>query len=429
MFRYLPVVASLSCAIAGCVTDDDVTSSSLDQAVALSVHREHVTGDIYHYELVIPVGSSPNAGIRLHRVVRELAPFVPRRTARAVMMMHGDFSTFTTNFVPTLGEPASPAPGLAPYLAARGFDVWGLDRRWTLPATDGDISDLSTMGVAQELDDIRSALAFSRATRFATGDGNGKIALLGFSHGAQLAYVYASVEAARPAAQRHVGALVPLDFYGAFGPAQTELAALTCDNSGFEYELVAEGEIDAPNTFFINLGVRARTAPDAPTPVPFLAGLTNREAMLFALGQTYVFAPFSPFYHLLSPILEGDAAVGLRDTPEAAATAWLAGATPHQSMIEAADLDALLCPTAAQPVDAPLSRIRVPVLYLGAAGGVGALGIYSTTQVSSADVTSLVVQRFGAERVAEDFGHGDLLFATDAPALAWQPLASWLAHH
>jgi hypothetical protein len=44
-------------------------------------------------------------------------------------------------------------------------------------------------------------------------------------------------------------------------------------------------------------------------------------------------------------------------------------------------------------------------------------------------VTTLVVQRFGPERSAEDFGHGDLLFAHDAPALVFQPIASWLAHH
>ena len=174
-------------------------------------------------------------------------------------------------------------------------------------------------------------------------------------------------------------------------------------------------------------GRLARTAPAEPSPL--FEGMTNRDAMLLTVGQTYVFAPYAPFYHLLSPTLDGGAAVGLRETAEPAATAWLAGATAHQAMLESADLDALLCGQSAQPVDAPLSRIRVPLLYIGAAGGVGSLGLYATTRVASTDVTTLVVQRFGADQRAADFGHADLLFAADAPSLVWQPLAAWLAHH
>lgn len=419
MVRYLPAITALSCALAGCVAEEDTTSTALEQQVTLSFQREHVTADIYHYALVLPVGSGPNAAIRIHRVVRELAPFVPRRAAHAVMMMHGDFATFETSFM----------PGMAPYLAARNIDVWGLDRRWTLPGAEGDISDFATMGVVQEVDDIRVALAFARALRLAGGNGGGKLALLGFSHGAQLAYTYAAAEGGRPAAQRHVNALVPLDWYGALDPAQTELRDLLCANSAAEYGFVADGFIDSSNQFFIDLGTFAAAAPNDPSPIEGFEGFTNREAMLFTLGQTYLFAPFSPVYHLLAPILEADAAVGLRETSEAAANAWIAQAPPHQSMLEAADLDALLCPTAVPPIAAPLAQIRVPLLYIGAAGGVGALGVYTTTQVASTDVSSLVVQRFGPERAAEDFGHGDLLFAHDAPALVWQPLAAWLAQH
>jgi hypothetical protein len=98
-------------------------------------------------------------------------------------------------------------------------------------------------------------------------------------------------------------------------------------------------------------------------------------------------------------------------------------------MLEAADFDALLCGSGPQPVDAPLSNIRVPLLYVGAAGGIGTLGLYATTLVSSTDVSSFVVQRFPAERRAEDFGHTDLLLATDAPALVFEPVATWLLHH
>jgi len=433
MFRHVLVFACF----AGCVPQEaDVavtrSTSSIDQpdqpqAASLAFRREHVTADIYHYELVLPVGSGPNAAVRVHRIVREAAPFVPRSTSHAAMLLHGDFSTFVTNFAPTLGAPASPAGGLAPYLAAHDLDVWGVDRRWTLPGAGDDLSDFAAMGVAQELDDLRTALAFARAVRLAGGSGGGTLALVGFSHGAELAYTYAAVEGARPPAQRHAGALVALDFYGDYGPEQADDRAATCGLSAFEYQLVADGSTDSPNDFLISTGQLARTAPAGASPL--IDGLTNRDVMLLTVGQTYLFAPLAPFYHLLSPILDGDAAVGLRETGEPAAAAWLAGASPHQAVLESADLDALLCGEGAQPVDAPLSHIRVPLLYIGAAGGVGSLGLHATTRVSSTDVTTFVVQRFGADQRAADFGHADLLFADDAPALAWQPLAIWLAHH
>jgi len=425
MFRH----AVLFVCVAGCVTADraaETDVSSMDQASSFAFHRERVTDDIYHYELVLPVGAAPNAAVRVHRIVREVAPFVPRRTPHAAMLLHGDFSTFVTNFAPTLGAPPSPAPGLAPYLAAHDVDVWGVDRRWTIPGTTADTSDFATMGVAQELDDISAALALARAVRLANGNGYDPLALVGFSHGGQLAYTYASVEAGRPAAQRHVGALVALDFYGDYGPESADDRLTTCANSAFEYQLVASGTIDSPNDFLISAGQLARTAPDDPSPL--LDGLTNRGTLLLTVGQTYLFAPLAPFYHLLSPILDaGDSAVGLRESAEPSAAAWLAGAPPHQALLESADLDALLCGAAPLPVDAPLSRIHVPLLYIGAAGGVGSLGLHATTQVASADVTTLVIQRFRSPaHRAEDFGHADLLFAQDAPALVWQPLATWL---
>jgi len=420
----LALASGVALAAGGCTDEDSLAVEAQAVGSAISLRRERVVDDVYHHELVIALGDAPNARLRLHRVVREAAPWVPRPTAGGAMLLHGDFSTFVTNFAPGLGDPASPVGGLAPYLAAQGLDVWGVDRRWTL--AEADTSDLAGMTVAQELEDLRTALAVARATRAATGQGGDRLALVGFSHGAQLAYTYAAVEGARPASQRHVDALVPLDFYASFAPADEALRAAFCDYAAAEYGMVADGGIDSPNDFLIAVGQLARTAPGEASPL--FPGATNLGAMLTIVGQTYLFAPFAPFYHLAAPILDGDAAAGLAESSPAAIAAWLEGAPPHQAMIEAADLDALLCGQA-PPVDAPLSNIRVPLLYVGAAGGVGSLGIDSTTRVSSAEVTTRIVHRFGPERRAEDFGHADLLFAGDAPALAWQPLAAWLLHH
>jgi hypothetical protein len=37
------------------------------------------------------------------------------------------------------------------------------------------------------------------------------------------------------------------------------------------------------------------------------------------------------------------------------------------------------------------------------------------------------VRRLSPELEVSDYGHADLLFARDAPEIAWQPLAAWLA--
>src|SRR5262249_29706095 len=153
-------------------------------------------------------------------------------------------------------------------------------------------------------------------------------------------------------------------------------------------------------------------------------------AVLAVVGTTYQFAPFTPLYHLAAPVLDAAGApVSFRESSFDAIDAWLAGAPPHQSMREVADSDALWCGSTPPPIAAPLSQIHVPVFYLGAAGGFGEHGLFTLGELGTTDVTVAIVQRFGADRVAEDFGHGDLLFAADAPALAWQPLATWLVHH
>ncbi|MBP6631268.1 MAG: hypothetical protein KA297_17665 [Kofleriaceae bacterium] len=395
------------------------------ETARLNIRREALGGDLYHYEFELPLSDGPHGAIRMHRVVRERWPYVPRPTHHAAMLLHGDFATFTSNFVP---GGTVPGGGLAPYLASRGVDVWGVDRRWALAGPDPvDPTAFAAMGVAQELDDLGHALALARGLRTAGGGGAARMALVGFSHGAQLAYAYAAVEAARPPGWRHVDALVPIDFYGAFAPEDEDLRVATCEAATFEAGLVAEGEVDAPNLFIRRIGTGALTAPDDPS--RFDATVTNRQFMLGFVGKTYEFAPFAPAYHLNAPGLDGDQVTGLTEADETDVAAWLAATPLHQPMREYADLDALLCGEGAQPVAAPLAAIEIPLLYLGAAGGIGSLGVYTTTQVSSDDVTVHLAQRYPAARRAEDLGHADLLLGADAIALAWAPLASWLMHH
>jgi len=399
---------------------------------AASLLREHVAGDVYHESFVVPLGSGPNAAIRLHRITREHASGWPKRSHGGVLMLHGDFSSFITNFALGLADESAGAaavdtPSLALWLAERGFDVWGVDRRWALTPADGDLSDFGSLSFEQEVDDVARSLAIARAVRAVTGAGTSALHLLGFSRGGYLAYAAAAADAALPAPLRQVRSLIPLDVWAEIPPEDEAARAYTCASAAAEREALEQGTVDSDNSFFITVGQLAPVAPDEPSPID--ASFTNRGLFLFTAAQTYEFFPPTPRYHLAAADLVEGAPTRLSESSEAVVARWFAQATPHQSWRESADSDGMWCGDGNGPPAPDLSRIEVPLFYLGAAGGYGDHGLYSTTRVGSRDVTTLVVRRQPPEAIAADFGHADLLFATEAPALAWEPLARWLREH
>lgn len=434
MSRSLAITLVAAATLAACVADpedDGVTTVSLalegvgppGVGWVTDVQRTRVHGDTYHQAFTLTLGASANARIRLHRIVRERAPWLPRSTRGGVMLLHGDFSSFGSNFAPVTVEPTG-TPGLAVWLADQGFDVWGFDRRWALTPADGDTSDFGDMGVVQELDDVGRALVAARAVRVATGSGADRLHLIGFSRGGVLAYAAASLDAARPPLLRQIKGLVALDVWGAIPPADVDGRSATCDSAFFEYLDLDAGVVDSPNDLVIAFGQLYRADPDGPSPRP---GFTNRERMLRFAGQTYNFFAPTPLYHLAAGEVVAGRVTRLTESPEPAIGAWFATAAPHQSLREAADTDAMQCGDGTAPIALDLARIRVPLLYLGAAGGYGDHGLYTTTLVGSTDVTTRVVRRAPAGGEGQDVGHGDLLFARDAVDLAWRPLATWLA--
>lgn len=409
----------------------DAVAQTGESAAALvsGFTREVVAGDIVHYTIDLDVGSTPNARLRIHRVVRERSFGIPRRTAGGVMMMHGDFATFVTSFAPGLASDATDrGHGMAPYLAGRGLDVWGFDRRWTNPPVDGaDVSDFVTMGFAEEVGDIAGALAFARAARLLGGAGAGRLTLAGFSHGAQLAYEYAGVESQKPAWQRHVKNLVPIDMYARLAPDDEDIRQLICDRIADEQGFFDQGYLDSDNLFFREMGALANEAPLDPS--PYFDDLDNQHALLYLVGLTGQFYPATPSYHLAGTVITDGLPASLGFSSQGLINDWFANAAPHQSWLETVDGDRLWCGEAPLPLPDHYADIQVPLYYLGAAGGYGDHGLHSTTLVGSSDVTTHVVRLLDPANEAEDFGHGDLLFANDAETLAWEPLADWILDH
>lgn len=441
------LLVHLALALAGCAVDDsDISPAPLalptveqQTPTALggaekpapapsSLHmfeRRVLTGDVVEYSAVVPVGPGPSDRIRIHRVVRERAPFKPRSTRAAVMMLHGDFSTFDSNFVlASLPGAESPGPSLAVHLASQDIDVWGFDRRWALlPADTTDFSSLTDQGFVSAIGDTEKALALARVIRGSAG----RFALLGFSSGAVLAYAYAGHETQRPPGLRHVRALVPLDAYYRIGPDHEADREAACARAQLDQEYLDAGYVESDNSFFPYVAQLSLDAPDDPS--PFLDGATNHDALLFLLTQTYHLFDPNPWYHLGAGTFDAGWATGLRYSPVARMTDWLLQAVPFQATREVADYDAIWCGEGTLPVPDRLASIQVPVYAVAAAGGFGELARYTTQQLGSNDVTFSLVRGLPVGQEHEDYGHGDLLYAHDAPQLVWDPLASWILAH
>ena len=391
-----------------------VTIASNEGAEVLAIERTDMSGDIAEWSVTLQVGPGPDDRIRLHRVVREIAPFIARKSRGGVMFLHGDFATFDANF----GGDA----GLAAALAARDLDVWGVDRRWTLLGAEDDLGSLVGQGYEVAMDDTRVALALARGLRALSGHGAGRMALGGFSRGGHLAYTYAGAETTRPASQRHVDAIVPIDIYARIGPDDEEQRQVACALAQDEEALIAAGMPGSDNSIFPLMGQLAQDDPEGESPV--IPGVTNRRALLVFVARTYLFYAPTPSYHLAAGVFDG-VLVDLEHSPVERVARWFTAAPPWQSQQEGADGDALWCGDA-PPFDDHLEDIALPIYALLAAGGFGEYARHTVDATASNDKTVVVVT--DQVDVAIDVGHADLLFGEDAAA-EWSPLADWLLAH
>ena len=99
-----------------------------------------------------------------------------------------------------------------------------------------------------------------------------------------------------------------------------------------------------------------------------------------------------------------------------------------QSLGDTIDGEALWCGDDT-PYDDHLEEITIPVFYVGAAGGFGKYGVYTTTLLGSYDkddVDTLIVELYPPGAAALDYGHFDLLFADNAESLVWKPIYKWI---
>jgi len=411
------------------------TASELRAAIAQpvsAIERRVLAPNIAEYFFKVRVGSGPYDQIGVHRVVKETAPNRPVHARQAVFLTHGDIWNFRAAFLTGTGTHSIPI-----FLAQNGVDVWGIDFRWTLvPATVTDLSFMKTWDLEQDASDLGIALGVARITRGLTGSGLGKVDLLGWSRGGQIGYAYLNYEAQIPSILRQVKGFIPVDIY--LKTDVPQLQSFACQREANTEAAIAAGTYAATSGGLIQaLGTLAVTDPNGSSILngpPFnLPGYNNRQAGLLVGEATYLFlAPLepTPFYHFTGGTFEIEGKPsGLLYTNEQNLFALEQGSAPFQPNQQLADADASTCGSTPVDFDDHLAQIKVPILYMGAGGGFGEFGIYTTTLLGSTDKTIHIVHKTSSTQRLSDFGHADLFLANDAQTLVWQPILNWVRTH
>ena len=386
-------------------------------------NRQVIEGDIAHYWFTVRVGSGSYDRIRIHRVVKEMAPNRPASTSKTLFFQHGDAKNFVGMMLPGLNSPTTPRGfGMAAYLAQNGVDVWGIDQAWNLVPDDvADYSFMANWGLDKQQKDLRRAIGIARLARYLTGSGspNDKMILAGYSSGVTTGFAALNAETQIGQRQRNIKGFIPIDL------------AIKTDDQGMLNTFLAEyyrtQELLDNGTYedfvaFRMLGQLGKEAPDADSPI--FPGFTNMQAALY-LGAGLIYG--EPHSHFLAGVWENDFPTGFQFLTVDQWLDFLQAAPLYQPTLFANDYSIMVSEIEDSPFDDHFAEITVPILNLVAYGGLGYPSEYAFAFIGSTDVTHQIIQLLPNDQALLDFGHIDIFIANNAEELAWQPVLEWIS--
>ena len=387
----------------------------------LVIDRQELEGGLAHYQLGIPVGAGEFDVIQLHRIVRERAPWIPERARRGVLLAHGDGWGFEPTFVAGRTSPPTPdRQNLAVFLAERGIDVWGVDRRWvSVPADTADLAFMSEWDFETSVDDLDVAASAARVLRFLTGSGRSKLTLVGFSRGGQLGWSLLGRESQRPRRIRNIRAFVAMEH--TFKTDDETLRQAECASVDAIQAQIDAGEVATGFGVVAEIGQLALDDPSSPS--PFFPALDNADLAEF-IGADPGGGAILHFHSVGGTVDPDTFETELLYTEPERWFAFLAGIAPFQPLGVNLQGAELVCDEADSPFDDHLADVEVPVLYVGVAGAFGALGTYTPTLTAATDVSSRVVSL--TSDPVFDLGHNDPFLAEVAEEEVWQPILDWI---
>ena len=396
--------------------------------------RTQLGDDIAHYRYDVAMGPGTYDVVRIHRIVREKRPNKPVSTRDAVMLLPGNPNSFEGIFMaPMVTGVPELDHSIVIFLAQNDIDVWGMDYGWALvPPDETDFAFMGQWGLAKDVAHTEAALSFVRSIRVDTGQGNGKVHVLGLSYGGQVAYTVVGEETVQPPGLRNVKGMIVLDIgvkLANEGDREFYCAMAVNDQERLDS--------NPPSSYANNIGLvfqllayLASSDPDTTSPIFAPLPITNWQAALFVGASTELLTP-GQFWHLVGGYLdEYGIPSGLRFTDD---QLWVgamgASFPPYYPVRIDVDTDQLLCGAFDTPFDDHFAQITVPILHVGAKGGFGPSAYASTTFTASRDVTTITVQRLSDTDDAMDFGHVDTVLAREAETLVWRPILDWIMAH
>jgi len=393
------------------------------RCTVLDISRSELGNQLAYYRALIKVDSGDFDVIAISRVVREVHPGVPFTASGTYFYLHGSNGSFYQALVAPHGD-----KGLAVYLGGHKIDVWGIDlRNVQISGNTTLLPNAHDWGFDLQIKDVRLATRIARYVRGLTGQGLGRLVLSGHSAGGALAYAVANAEAVLPVLNRDIAALIPMDIVYQLPPSATGQIQFSCNVAGGYKSMNESGFYFFNNLGSISLGKLAQTDPNGIS--TYSSPSTNVQAVLENAARLG-FWPVYPF-HAWAVIRDGSGvAVDGRYTEIADIVQNSINSPAFQipnAMI--ADMFAASCPTLNSPYVGNLDKVKVPVFYVGMAGGFGKVGEYTLSALGSEDKKAVTIQLQPDDDAANDFGHMEAFRARDAQKLVWEPIVQWIAQH
>jgi pimeloyl-ACP methyl ester carboxylesterase len=370
------------------INNIDLNSMNTQTQQDLKQELTHVNDNIIKMRKVIRVGPGEFDLIGINRVRKNKCK-CPKAT---VVMVPGSNSDFNTSF-----------DKMAIYFAKEDIDVWGIDFRYSfVPNNSGSNPYCTTTGcnfmenwdTNLHVSDLDTVVKIAELYAL-----DKKVFLLGWSQGAYFTYRYAIDH-------QNLNGIIPMDvvynldqtFTEIVTKTQAEIAARRAKiNSGIFYE-------DVLATKFI--AYQALVDPNGMSVV--IPGLTNKQAALFALTQTYNLGinPIPSFIYN-----QGDL-VGLTYTDFNFAIQSGLTLNSFQSILPLTELrEQWLNPT--------IPNITIPILYVGAELGFGIYGTYTPNMIHNMNPNVDI-------NTIHDYGHADLVYSNAANNDVWEPILEWI---
>jgi len=383
--------------------------------------KQDLGHNVAYYKALIKIGPGDYDVIGVNRLVREARGAIPVHTVGSFFFIHGSSEDFHMAMISLHG-------GLGVFLAERNIDVWGIDlRNVQIPVTVTDLSFAADWGLNVQIQDTLVATRIVRWVRALTGQGWGQIILGGHSSGATLTFAAANTEAVLSPKDRDIAAIIPIEIIYKLPPDATEQSDLSCGISEFYREAVTSGVFFFDNIASIHMGQVAKTDPDGISTDG--APLTNLQYLMENAGGLW-FAGIYPIHAFT--VLRDSSGIATQgrysSTADILETYIGQPVYPIPNAMDA-DMFGVSCFTIDTPYDDNLGQIKVPVLYIGAAGGFGKVAEYTMQLLGSSDITIIMMQVLSDADAVNDFGHMEPFTASKSKQLVWQPMHAWIVAH